>query len=106
MSSMSKSTPDDLAVAFRSLVRRRREAIERAEGAPVGGLLAQLESDIAAAASLVGSAPDPVAVADAIAARSTDDWDTGTLDELRRLATDAGAALRHIADAGPPRNDR
>ena len=64
MSSMSKSTPADLAVAFRSLGRRRDEALEAAKGAPVGSLLAELDGRIAAAAAVVGSAPDPAAIAD------------------------------------------
>ena len=99
---MSKSTPADLAVAFRSLLRRRGEALEAAEGAPVGALLAELDSHIAAAAAVVGSGPDPAAIADAITSRPARDWDVATLDELRRIATDAGAVVRQIAEAGPP----
>jgi hypothetical protein len=102
MLSMSKSTPTDLAVAFRSLIRRRGEALEAAKGAPVGALLAELDGHVAAAAAIVGSAPDPTAVADAIASRSVDEWDATTLDELRRLATDAGTVVRRVAEAGPP----
>ncbi len=98
---MSKSTPADLAVAFRSLVRRRDEAVEAAEGAPVGALLAELDGHVAAAAGVVGSAPDLTAVADAISARSLDAWDNASLDALRRIATDAGSVVRRIADAGP-----
>jgi hypothetical protein len=100
---VSKSTPADLAVAFRSLERRRAEAIEAAEGAPVGGLLAELDGLIAAAATLVASAPDAKTVATAIDSRSVDEWDSSTLDELRRIATDAGAVLRRIGDSGPPK---
>jgi hypothetical protein len=98
---MSKSTPADLAVAFRSLTRRRGEAIEAAEGAPVGPLLGELERHVSAAAGLVGSPPTPEGVADAISSRSIDDWDSDTLDELRRLATEAGTVVRRIADSGP-----
>ena len=53
---MSKSTPADLAVAFRSLRRRRDEALEAAKGAPVGSLLAELDESVAAAAAVAGSA--------------------------------------------------
>lgn len=102
---MSKSTPDDLAVAFRSLPRRRSEAIGAAEGAPVGALLAELDAHIAAAATLLGAAADAGAIADAIAARRPEDWDSITLDGLRQRATDAGVVLRRIAAAGPPRDD-
>ena len=98
---MSKSTPADLAVAFRSLVRRRAEAVDAAKDAPVADLLAQLDERIAAAAAIIGSAPNAVAVAGAVESRSLDDWDTATLDELRRLATDAGSLLRRIAESGP-----
>lgn len=98
---MSKTTPADLAVAFRSLVRRRGEALDAANGAPVGGPLAELDRVIAAAAAIVGSAPDPAAVAAAIESRSVEDWNTATLDQLRGLATDAGTIVRRIAESGP-----
>jgi hypothetical protein len=98
---MSKSTPDDLAVAFRSLVRRRDEALVAARGAPVGDLLAEFDRTVAAAAATVRSAPHPAAVAAAIHARSIEDWDAESLDELRRMATVAGTILRRIADSGP-----
>jgi hypothetical protein len=98
---VSKTTPNDLAVAFRSLTRRRDEAVEAAEGAPVGGLLAELDGHLAAAAALVGSASTPEAVASAIAARPVRDWDGDTLEELRQRAVDAGAVLRRIAASGP-----
>jgi hypothetical protein len=101
MMAMSKTTPDDLVVAFRSLVRRRGEALDAAQDAPVGGLVAELDRIVAAAATTVRSAPTPGAVAAAIEARRSDDWDTATLDELRRLATEAGTLLRRIAESGP-----
>jgi hypothetical protein len=101
MGAMSKSTPSDLAVAYRTLTRRRAEALDAAQDVPVGELVAGLDERIAAAASVVGSAPNPSAVADAIERRPLDDWDDGTLDELRRLATEAGTVVRRIADAAP-----
>jgi hypothetical protein len=100
MGSMSKTTPADLAVTFRSLVRRRHEALDAAEGAPVGDLLAELDRIVAAAAALVRAPADPGAVAAAIDSRAIEEWDTDTLEELRRLATDAGIILRRIADSG------
>jgi hypothetical protein len=102
---MSKSTPADLAVAFRSLDRRRREAIDAAEGAPASGPLADLDREIAAAATLLGVAPAAGAVAAAIDARPTDDWDDSVLDQIRRHATEAGTALRRVIDAAPPADD-
>jgi hypothetical protein len=99
--SMSKTTPDDLVVAFRSLDRRREEALAAAEGAPVGDLLAELDRTVAAAAAIVRSAPNPAAVAAAIDARSIDEWEADSLDELRRLATAAGRTIGRVAESGP-----
>jgi hypothetical protein len=98
---MSKTTAADLAIAFRSLTRRRDEAVDAATDAPVSALLAGFDEHIAAAASVVGSAPNAGAIADAITRRSIDDWDDATLDELRRIATEAGTIVRRIADAAP-----
>jgi hypothetical protein len=98
---MSKSTPADLAVAFRSLARREREAVDAAEGAPVGDLLDRLRQTVAQSATLLGTAPDAAAVADAIAARPADEWDATTLDALREQATTAGTVLREIANRRP-----
>jgi hypothetical protein len=102
---MSKSTPADLAVAFRSLDRRRREAIEAADGVPAAGPLADLDDEIAAAATLLGVAPIAATVAAAIDATPTDEWSESVLDQLRRHATDAGTALRRVLDAAPPADD-
>ena len=102
---MSKSTPADLAVAFRSLDRRRREAIDAADGTPASGPLADLDREIAAAATLLGVASTAATVAAAIDATPTDDWDESVLDQLRQHATDAGTALRRVIDAAPPADD-
>ena len=102
---MSKSTPADLAVAFRSLERRRREAIDAADGAPIAGPLADLDRDIAAAATLLGVTPSAGAVASAIDSKPGDEWDQSVLDQLRQLATDAGTSLRRVIDAAPPSDD-
>jgi hypothetical protein len=101
MMAMSKTTPDDLAVAFRSLARRRDEALEAAQGAPVGGLLGDLDRVVASAAAIVRADPTPATIAAAIDSRRFADWDSETLDELRRLATEAGSILRRVAEAGP-----
>lgn len=102
---MSKSTPADLAVAFRSLDRRRREAVDAAEGAPVGGPLAELDRHVAAAATLLGTSPNGAAIAGAIEATPDDQWDVTVLDHLRDLATQAGAAVRRVLDSAPPEDD-
>jgi hypothetical protein len=99
---MSKSTPADLVVAFRSLDRRRREAVDAADGAAVSGPLGDLDRHVAAAAAVLGVAASADAVADAIAAVKADDWDDATLDDLRTHATEAGIALRRVLDAAPP----
>jgi hypothetical protein len=96
---MSDSTPADLAVAFRSLARRQREAIGDANPATLGGPMAELQSHVAAAASVMRTAPDAAAVASAIESRHPDDWDEATLTTLRQEALAAGAAVRRLAAA-------
>ncbi len=96
---MSKTTPDDLAVTFRSLARRQREAIGDADPAAVGGAVGELQQHVAAAAGVLGVAPDATTVADAIVARDPTAWDEATLDTLRRHGLAAGDVLRRIAAA-------
>ena len=102
---MSKSSPADLSVAFRSLERRRREAVEASDGAPIAGPLGELDQHIAAAAALVGAASSGAAIADALAGKPADEWDETTLDAVREHATSAGAALRQIVDAAGDEDD-
>ena len=94
---MPKTTPADLAVAFRSLARRLGEALDAAES-PADPMVAELDALVSRAAVLVGSAPDAAAVADAIDARPADAWDVTTLDTLRDLGVSAGSVIRRIAD--------
>jgi hypothetical protein len=96
---VSGSSPADLAVAFRSLDRRLHESIGDGSEAAVSGLVGELRGHVGAAASLLGTAPDAGAVAEAITARRPEDWDQPTLDELRRHALEAGSVLRRIAAA-------
>jgi hypothetical protein len=96
---MTASTPSDLAVTFRSLGRRQREAIGDADPAPLAGLLAELDGHVAAAASAVGTSGGADAVATAIERRRHDEWDDATLTALRDAALAAGAVLRRLADA-------
>jgi hypothetical protein len=98
---MTGSTPDDLAIAFRSLARRVKEAL-----APVDGdtrvaaeQLKQLERVVASAAAQVRSGTSATEVADAIAGRRGDSWTDDELDALRKLALEAGKILRLIETA-------
>ena len=60
---MSGSTPADLAVTFRSLARRQREAIGDADPARSSGLVGELQGHVAAAGAALGTAADAEAVA-------------------------------------------
>ena len=102
---MSKSTPADLAIAFRSMDRRRREALDAADGAAVSGPLADFERHIAAAAALLGGPTSADALAAAIESKPGDEWDESVLDQIRQHATEAGTALRRIVDAAPAADD-
>jgi hypothetical protein len=99
MRGSSGSAPADLAVAFRSLARRLREAIGDGSDGSVVGLVGELRANVDGAAQLLGvpAGAGADAVADAILARRAEDWDQASLDELRRHALDAGAVLRRIA---------
>ena len=98
---MSRSAPSDLAVTFRSLPRRLREA----SGDPSAGLVGEhglaIDQAVTDAAALLHSRADPTAVADAIEAVPTDRWEASTLDDLRRIALELGRRLRAIAAANP-----
>jgi hypothetical protein len=95
---MSSSSPTDLAITFRSIPRRLREAYGDDE--PAGG--SDLAAQLAAAGRLLGTPPDPSTIATAIESRKPEEWDSATLDELRRVALDVGAELRAIAAAHEP----
>jgi hypothetical protein len=94
---MNKSTPHDLAVTFRSLARRQREAIGDADPSAVGGAIGELHQHVEAAAKVLGTPSDANAVADALVNRPADAWDVETLDTLRQEALAIGAVLRRIA---------
>ena len=94
---MSSTSPADLEVAFRSVPRRLAQARGDAPPESVGDLAAEIDEQLAKAAALLGPAPSPAAIADAIAARHADDWDESTLDALRTIALDVGRLLRSVA---------
>lgn len=102
---MTDSTPADLAVAFRSLARRQREAIGDGNPASFGAPLTALQSHVANAAAVLHVEPDADAVAAAIQAHHPDEWDDATLTTLRREALAAGAALRSLAAAAGTDDD-
>lgn len=94
---MSSTSPSDLAVAFRSLPRRVREAQGDAPDELVSEPLTALAAAHAAACRLMGVQGDHHALAMAIEARHAEEWDDALLDELRRLALDAGHLVRDLA---------
>ncbi len=99
---MSESSPSDLAVAFRSLDRRLREALAPVDGdlSVAGGMIGELEQVVSAAARVAGtSTATASAVADELDSRPQDQWDEGDLRALRQHALDAGRLLRAIAAA-------
>ena len=104
---MTGSTPSDLAVTFRSVDRRLREALDGtpATDPAVAGLVAQLRAAVASAASTMGVAgggDDLAATANAVAGRidrvPADEWDDAHLESLRASALDVGRVLRAIAE--------
>jgi hypothetical protein len=105
---MTGSTPADLAVTFRSVDRRLREALDGtpATDPAVSGLVAQLRSAVASAASTMGVAGgggDLAVTANAVAERidrvPADEWDDAHLESLRASALEVGRVLRAIAEA-------
>jgi hypothetical protein len=100
------STPSDLAVTFRSVDRRLREALD---GTPptdpaVAGLVGQLGAAVTSAASTMGvgaGGGDLAATANAVAERidrvAADEWDA-RLESLRASALEVGRVLRSIAE--------
>ncbi len=96
---MSDSSPADLAVAFRSMPRRLREALEPLEGntGPVRELLGQFMSLIDDTARLLDCPASMTEIADHIESVPADEWTGNDLDDLRASALDAGRLLRSIA---------
>ncbi len=110
---MSDSSPADLAISFRSLPRRLREARGHLAAAEIQDRLDAIDRHLARAASLVRSAGqslevadpvDPVEVADAIENTPADSWGD-ELDELRGVALALGTLIRAVAAANPDIDD-
>jgi len=92
MHMMSTTSPADLAITFRSVPRRVREAL--GDDVPASG--AELHDQLAQAAGLLGTATDATAIADAIERTRADAWNAATLDSLRAVALEVGQQLRKL----------
>ena len=99
MNMMPASSPADLVVTFRSIPRRLREAQGDAPASATGPMTAELRLKLELAARQVGSTATPEAIADAIAAVKTRDWDEAKLNVLREVALEIGGLLRSIESA-------
>jgi hypothetical protein len=106
MHTMTGSSPADLAVTFRSLPRRRREAMADAELSSTRVHDSQLDASVARAATVLGCRQDASAVADAIDATPANAWTSELLDELRAIALQIGATLRSLADVADADSER
>ena len=99
---MSGSSPDDLAVAFRSIPRRLADALE-----PVGGDRAVAAAELAAVDALVDeiarllgiAAATPAALAHEVESRRPEAWVGGDLAGVQALALRIGPLVRAVADA-------
>ena len=102
---MSSTSPSDLAITFRSIPRRLREA----QGDTLPSVTQQhtsaIDGHLSTAAGLMHVRADPAAIADAIDAVPADGWDETTLEQLRSIALELGKALRAVEAANPRRDD-
>ena len=96
---MSKSTPSDLAVAFRSLPRRLSQAPnDDTPAAAIAAAASAVDSALVEAAAVVGSTADAAAIAAAIDARDLRDWTDSDLTALQTAADRGAAAVRTLAN--------
>jgi hypothetical protein len=98
---MSESSPADLAVSFRSLPRRLREAQGDTPADVTAADQRALHATLSLAAAVMHTPIEPLAIADAVDARPADSWTESELRILREAALDAGRHLRAIAAAAP-----
>lgn len=100
---MTQSTPSDLAIAFRSLPRRLREASAGdVDQVDIGTATATVEDAINAAASLMNCESTANDVASLIERRPLVEWTAAQLSQLQSYASASGAAIRELQD----RNDK
>ena len=95
---MSASAPSDLAVAFRSLPRRLREASSSDDVTPAEITTATnaVEAAIASAATLLSCSPNADGVAAAIQSRKAREWTAADLAGIQQAANAAAAAIRGL----------
>lgn len=98
---MSSASPSDLAVTFRSVPRRMRQAQGDVPGELVSSHTRSIQDHLSEAGRLLRTGSDPAQIADAIDGVPADGWDEAVLDRLRSLALELGADLRAIAAANP-----
>ena len=91
---MSATSPSDLAITFRSIARRLREAQGRAPDAVVATPAGEIRRHVESAARVLHTSADAEAVAAAIAGRPADAWEVAELDALRANALEIGGLLR------------
>jgi GAF domain-containing protein len=97
---MTESTPADLAIAFRSLPRRLREAsIGEVDPLDVNSTNATVNESIASAAHVLGCEATVEAIATTIERRRIADWSEGQLHTVQTIATTAGTAIRRLHDS-------
>ena len=101
---MQSASPDDPAVAFRSIPRRLREAQGEAPHELTSNPTAEMHGLLAEAGRLLGTNDDPSALADAVTAVHADAWDEAVLERLQQIALDLGRLLRHISALGEGRS--
>lgn len=102
---MSSTSPSELAITFRSIPRRLREAQADTSSAATQPHTSAISNHLAAAGTLMRTTADPVAIANAIDAVAADAWSDDTLNSLRSIALDLGSALRAVAAANPKHDD-
>jgi hypothetical protein len=102
---MSSTSPSDLAITFRSIPRRLREAQGDTAAAATQSHNAVISGHLASAGRLMHTTADPAQIADAIDALPADEWDEDTLDQLRSMALELGGELRKIAALRRDRDD-
>jgi hypothetical protein len=101
-----RAAPSDLAVTFRSIPRRVREAQGDTPAEVVGSQLRRIDELVADSARALHCPADPAAIADVIEDRPADEWENELLDQLTASTLEIGAVLRMIATAAePPDND-
>src|SRR5829696_88877 len=102
---MSSTSPSDLAITFRSIPRRLREAQDDTPAALTQPHTRAIGDHLATAGALMHTGSTPAEIAGAIEAVPAGDWDEQTLDQLRSIALELGRVLRAVAAMNPHGKD-